>query len=302
MANIEKLGFIGAGLMGHGMAKNLLKAGYPLMLMGHKNRAPIDDLLARGATEAQTPGEIAAAVDMLILCVTSSTVVQELVQGEHGILENGRAGLIVVDCSTGDPSVTLDIGRQLAERGMHLIDAPLARTPREAEEGRLNIMLGGDPAIRAQVRTVVQACCENIFDIGELGSALKLKLINNLLTLGHAALAAEAIMAARATGVDLAKLYEVASRGGANSTAFSTIVSRLLEGDETGMQFTLRNARKDLGCYHRMLDGTDMLGLLWAPIYDTFNLATLMGHGDKLVSQLAGLLDAQALGSHGPTP
>ncbi|MFA5662418.1 NAD(P)-dependent oxidoreductase [Castellaniella sp.] len=299
MAKPETLGFIGAGLMGHGMVKNLLEAGYPVTLMGHRNRAPIDDLVARGATEAQHPGEIAAKVDLLFLCVTSSAVVQALMDGPQGILQHGRRGLIVADCSTGDPAVTLDIGRQLAERGMHLVDAPLGRSPRDAEAGRLNMMLGGDPASRAQVRAVAQACCENIFDIGELGSALKLKLINNLLSLGHAALAAEAVNAARATGVDLAKLLEVVSNGGSNSAAFGAIVSRLLDGDETGMQFTLRNARKDLACYRRMLDGTEVLGLIHGSIYDTYNLPTLMGHGDKLLGHLAGLLGAQALGSQG---
>lgn len=299
MTQSKTLGFIGAGLMGHGMVKNFLKAGYAVTLMGHKNRAPIDDLVAQGATEARTPGEIAAQVDMLFLCVTSSVVVRQLMDGEHGILQNGRKGLIVADCSTGDPAVTLALGQQLAERGMHLVDAPLGRTPRDAEAGRLNMMLGGEPAIRDQVRAVAQACCENIFDVGELGSALKLKLINNLLSLGHAALASEAVRAARATGVDVGKLYEVASNGGANSAAFSAIVPRLLEDDESGMQFTVRNARKDLGCYRRMLDGTEITSPIWDAVYQSYNLATLLGHGDRLLASLANVLGADELEGKG---
>src|SRR5699024_411380 len=198
MTTKPKLGFIGVGLMGHGMAKHLLQAGYPLTVMGHRNRAPVDDLIGRGASEVDSPAMLAASVDILFLSVTSSTVVEALVAGDAGILAGGRPGLIVVDTSTGDPAVTLDLGARLADRGMHLVDAPVTRTPREAEDGRLNIMLGGAPEIRARVRPVVDAFCENVFEVGPLGSALKLKLINNLLSLGHAALAAEAVAAASA--------------------------------------------------------------------------------------------------------
>ncbi|WP_291773617.1 NAD(P)-dependent oxidoreductase [Castellaniella sp.] len=289
------IGFIGAGLMGHGIAKNLLLAGYPLILMGHKNRAPIDDLVRQGAVEAHSPGEIASKVDMLFLCVTSSAVVETLMSGDNGIIQAGRPGLIVVDASTGDPAATIALGARLSSRGIHLVDAPLTRTPREAEDGRLNILISGKPDIVAQVHEVATSFCENIFEIGELGSALKLKLINNLLSLGHAVLAAEAVNAARATGVDLAKLHAVVSRGGANSAAFGMIVSHLLEGDDTGMQFSMRNARKDLGCYRRMVEGTDLMNLLAGSAYDAYNLATIMGHGEKLLSQMSGIFSAEHL-------
>jgi len=288
------LGFIGAGLMGHGIAKNLLRAGYPLVIMGHKNREPIEDLVRQGALEAHGPGEVASKVDMLFLCVTSSVVVETLMSGDQGIIQAGRPGLIVVDASTGDPSATIALGKRLSARGMHLVDAPLARTPREAEEGRLNILLSGEPDIVSQVHQVATSFCENIFEIGELGSALKLKLINNLLSLSHAVLAAEAVNAARATGVDVAKLYDVVSHGGANSAAFGMIVSHLLEGDDTGMQFTLRNARKDLGCYRRMVEGTEMANLLSGAAYETYNLATTLGQGDKLLSQLSSIFSAKS--------
>lgn len=295
MTKKPTIGFIGAGLMGHGIAKNLLLAGYPLILMGHKNRAPIEDLVHQGAIEAHTPGEVAGKVDMLFLCVTSSAVVEMLMSGDDGIIQAGRSGLVVVDASTGDPAATIALGSRLSARGIHLVDAPLTRTPREAEEGRLNILLSGEPEIVAQVHEVAKAFCENIFEIGELGSALKLKLINNLLSLGHAVLAAEAVNAARATGVDLAKLHAVVSRGGANSAAFGMIVSHLLEGDDTGMQFSMRNARKDLGCYRRMVEGADMMNLLAGSAYDAYNLATVMGHGDKLLSQMSGIFSAEQL-------
>src|SRR5699024_1476975 len=138
MPGKPRLGFIGVGTMGHGMAKHLLRAGYSLTVLGHRNRAPVDDLVGQGAAEADNPATLAAAVDMLFLSVTSSAVVKELAEGEVGIVAGGRPGLVVVDTSTGDPAVTLELGARLAERGMHLVDAPVTRTPREAEEGRLN--------------------------------------------------------------------------------------------------------------------------------------------------------------------
>lgn len=290
MTTKPNLGFIGVGLMGHGMAKHLLQAGHPLTVIGHRNRAPVDDLIGRGASEADSPATLAAAVDILFLSVTSSAVVEALAAGDAGILAGGRPGLIVVDTSTGDPAVTLDLGARLADRGMHLVDAPVTRTPREAEEGRLNIMLGGTPEIRARVRPVVEAFCENVFEVGPLGSALKLKLINNLLSLGHAALAAEAVAAASAAEVDLGVLYDVASRGGANSKMLEMIIPRLLEGDESGLQFSMYNARKDLGCYRRMVADSSLVGPLGSATYEAYNLAVALGHGEAFVSRLSSVL------------
>ncbi len=286
-----QLGFVGVGMMGHGMARNLLKAGYPLSLVGHHNRQPVDDLVSQGARELGSAGELAGAVDILLLCVTSSAVIESLMSGPDGILERGRRGLIVIDTSTGDPAVTLRLGEQLAARGMHLVDAPVTRTPREAEEGRLNSMLGGAPEVIRQIRPVIEAYSENIFEIGPLGSALKLKLINNLLAMTHAAITAEAVAAARATGVDPQKLFDVVSQGGANSAMLQMIVPRLLAGDETGLQFSLRNARKDLGCYRRMVADTDLPSLLGDTTYQLYNLGTALGHGDAMVPRLAAVLD-----------
>lgn len=285
------LGFIGVGRMGHGMARNLLAAGYPLSLIGHRNRAPVDDLVGRGARELGSAGELAAAVDILLLCVTSSAVVEALMAGPDGILARGRRGLIVIDTSTGDPAVTLRLGEQLAARGMQLVDAPVTRTPREAEEGRLNSMLGGAPEVLERVRPVIGAYSENVFEIGPLGSALKLKLINNLLALTHAAIAAEAVAAARTTGVDPQKLYEVVSQGGANSAMLQMLVPRLLAGDESGLQFNLRGARKDLGCYRRMVADTGLPSLLGDTSYQLYNLANALGHGDAFVAHLAQVLE-----------
>jgi 3-hydroxyisobutyrate dehydrogenase-like beta-hydroxyacid dehydrogenase len=157
------------------------------------------------------------------------------------------------------------------------------------------MLLSGDPNAVSRVREVALTFCENIFEVGVLGSAIKLKLVNNILSLGHAVLAAEAINAAQAAGVDLGNLYNVVSHGGANSAAFEIIVSSLLRGNDKGMQFSIRNARKDLRCYSRMMEATDTINLLSQGIYDVYNLATALGHGDDMISQLAQVVSAGGL-------
>src|SRR5438105_11619412 len=112
----QRIGYIGVGLMGHGAAKNILQKGYPLTIMGHRNRAPVDDLIARGAAEAKTPADVARASDIVFLCLPSSVEVETTIYGEHGVLAGAAKGLIVVDSTTADPHATQRIGADLAQR------------------------------------------------------------------------------------------------------------------------------------------------------------------------------------------
>ena len=125
-----RIGFVGLGLMGHGMAKNLLAKGFPLTVRVHRNRKAAEDVLAAGAKEAKTHADLANASDVVILCVTGSPQVEEIVYAENGILSAARAGLIVVDTSTAEPESTAKVRGDLGGRGTAYVDAPLARTPR----------------------------------------------------------------------------------------------------------------------------------------------------------------------------
>lgn len=240
------VGFIGLGLMGQGMAENLIKHKFPLTIMAHRNRMPIEELCKMGAKEAQTPAEIATQSDLVFLCVSTSEQVENIILGNDGLLAGANQGLIIVDCSTSLPHSTLQLSAQVAAAGCFMLDAPLARTPKEAREGRLNVMVGGDNETVAQARPAIEAFAENIFHVGELGSAHKLKLINNYLSLGAAALAAEAAAMATKLGVDQRKLYEVCSQGGANSAMLNAVMPWVLEGDDTRLRFSLGNAGKDM--------------------------------------------------------
>ncbi len=144
MADKPTIGFIGVGLIGHGMAANILANGYPLVVKGIRNRAPVADLVARGATEAATPCEMARQCDIIHICLSTSPQVEDVIRGDDGILASGQRGVIVIDASTGDPTSTVALAAELAQAGMTLVDAPLGRTPKEAEAGTLDAMVGCD--------------------------------------------------------------------------------------------------------------------------------------------------------------
>jgi len=153
----ERIGFIGVGLMGHGMAKNLLAKGHPLTFVAHRNRANLQDLLDGGAREAKSADALAEASDIVFLCVTGSPQVEANVYGERGLLAACRSGTMVVDCSTSEPDSTLRIRADFAAKGVEFVDAPLARTPREAEAGKLNVMVGATDAVLAKRRAAMEA-------------------------------------------------------------------------------------------------------------------------------------------------
>ena len=146
MSAKQRIGIVGAGLMGHGIAKNLVEKGFPLAVRGHRNRAPIDDLVKRGAKEVKTNADLARNADIVILCVTGAPQVQEVVLGAEGLASGARQGLIVIDTSTSEPATTAQMREALAAKGVRFVDAPLARTPVEAELGKLNIMVGASSA------------------------------------------------------------------------------------------------------------------------------------------------------------
>jgi 3-hydroxyisobutyrate dehydrogenase-like beta-hydroxyacid dehydrogenase len=285
----RRIGFIGAGLMGHGMAKNILQKGFRLAVLGHRNRQPIEDLLGRGATEAKSPAALARASDIVILCVPSSAEVELCVFAENGILAGAHAGLIVIDSTTAEPASTERVAKALAAKNVGFADAPLTRSPRDAEAGRLNMLVAADATTLALIRPVLEACCENIFHVGPIGSGHKMKLINNFLSQGTAALIAEAVTTATKAGVDLAKLFEVVSEGGANSSVFQRFMPWVLSG-EGGMVFKLKNGQKDVRYYTRLAESVGSTAFLGAAVHQIFALAAAQGEAESYVPALARAL------------
>jgi 3-hydroxyisobutyrate dehydrogenase-like beta-hydroxyacid dehydrogenase len=282
-----RIGFVGIGLMGHGIAKNLVAKGYPLTLRLHRNRKAAEDLFAAGAREAASYAELARASDIVFLCVTGAPQVEEVVFGNDGLASAAASGLVIVDTSTSEPATTTRTREALAPKGVTFVDAPLARTPVEAEAGRLNIMVGADDATFAALKPVLSAFCENVIHAGPPGHGHVLKLINNFIAQAICTATAEACAAAAKSGLSLRKLHEVISAGAVNSGLFQLIVGRILEsGDLTGLKFTLANAAKDLRYYTHFTESMMLPSLVGEAVHQSLVTANALGFGDKYVPSL----------------
>ncbi|TBW39459.1 NAD(P)-dependent oxidoreductase [Siculibacillus lacustris] len=290
-----RLGLIGVGLMGHGIGRTLLAGGHRLTVVGHRNRAPIDDLVGQGATEAANPAEVAAAGDVLFLCVTGSPQVEALCRGAGGILEAARPGLTVVDCSTSEPASTLRLAAEFAARGATLVDAPLTRTPADAEAGRLNILVGGSEAVVARLTPILACFCENVFHAGPTGSGHKLKLISNFLIGGTVALYAEALVTAARAEVDGDTLYRLVRAGPLYSPLVDRLLPQALAGHFDGVRFQLGNALKDQRYYAHMAEEVGAVSVVGGAVKQMFTQASVQGFHDHFI---ASLIEAQAL-THG---
>jgi 3-hydroxyisobutyrate dehydrogenase-like beta-hydroxyacid dehydrogenase len=273
------------------MAKNLVTKGFPLTVRAHRNRKPLEDLIAAGAKEVKGNADVARNADIVFLCVTGAPQVEEIVFGNDGIMTAARDGLIVVDTSTSEPATTAKTREALAQKGVAFVDAPLARTPVEAEQGRLNVMVGADDAMFAKLKPVLAAFAENIIHAGPPGHGLVLKLINNFMAQAICTASAEAVATAAKAGLSIRRLHEVVSAGAVNSGLFQMVVGKMLEGgDLTGLKFTLSNAAKDLRYYTHFTESLMLPSIIGEAVHQTLVTANALGFGDKYV---ASLIEAQ---------
>ena len=287
-----RIGVIGLGLMGHGMARNIVTKGYPLTVRVHRNRKPLEDLITAGAKEVTTNADVARNADIVFLCVTGTPQVESIVHGDDGLLAAAREGLIVVDTSTAEPASTAAIRMEFGAKRALFVDAPLARTPIEAEQGRLNTMVGADEAVFARLKPVLSAYCENVIHAGPPGHGHTLKLINNFIAQAIATATAEACAAAVKSGLSIRKLHEVISAGAVNSGIFQMMVGKMLDGngDLTGLKFTLANSMKDLRYYTHLAESLPVPCIVGEAVHQSLVTANLLGFGDKYV---ASLVEAQ---------
>jgi len=284
----ERVGFIGLGFMGHGMAGNILAKGWPLTVMAHRNRAPAEDLIARGATEAASPKEVAAASDVVILCVTGSPEVQAIIQGPDGLIAAAKP-LLVIDCSTSDPSITTRLAAELAPLGITLVDAPLGRTPADALAGTLDVMVGGDAVVVARIRPLLDAFAARVVHTGPTGTGHTMKLLNNFLSMGYAALYAEALALGAKAGLT-PQLFDSVIRGGRMDCGFyQTYFKWVLDRDPNAHKFTLRNGLKDMTYLASFAQSVDLANPVGASVRNSFALAVGTGHGDDYVPTLADI-------------
>jgi len=283
MSDQQPAGFVGVGQMGEGMCQRLLQAGFPLSVLAHRNRAPVERLLAQGAREAASAAALAQASSVIILCVSNAEAVARTVEAMRPAL---RQGHIIIDTSTSDPEVTRRLAGELASDGVTLFDAPLTGGPVQAAAGELGVLLGGPADAVAQIEPLLRAFARRIEHFGPAGAGHLAKLVNNYLVCGMVALIADTYNAARDLGVDWAKLYSVMQQGSNNSPALQRIVANALEGNFDGYRFSIANAHKDMAYYMRLGDGLSGPSELAAAVMEEYDDAIARGLGDNMVSRL----------------
>jgi 3-hydroxyisobutyrate dehydrogenase len=276
----ERVGFIGLGIMGRGMAANLLRAGFPLTVW---NRTPerVEPLGAAGAAVAANPAELAATSDIVITCVSDTSDVEAVILGPQGVVHGIRPGSLVIDMSTISPQATRSIAAALAERNVDMLDAPVSGGSEGAAQGTLSIMVGGEAAALERAMPILQAMGQRITHVGPNGAGQTVKLVNQVLVVGNCLAMCEALLLAQAGGVDLARTLEAVSGGAAGSWMLSQRGPQILARDwRPG--FTIALQQKDL---RLVLEAADQQG---APL-----------PGTALIFQLYRTLEAKGLSGDG---
>jgi len=241
----ERIGFLGLGIMGSRMAANIARAGAPLAVWTHTDGKAATWASEHGASACSTPAEVAQRSDVVISMVVDGPQVSSVLLGEDGVINAARPGLVCVDMSTIGPVDTRRIGAALAERDVRMLDAPVTGSSPRAEAGTLTIMAGGAAADFARAKPLFEAIGEVIVHVGELGQGEMLKLINNSLGAANASALAEALVLARATGVDLDAFVRVTSAGSGASAQLTLKSTPMREHDFTTL-FKTEHMLKDV--------------------------------------------------------
>ncbi|MBT3361344.1 MAG: NAD(P)-dependent oxidoreductase [Rhodospirillales bacterium] len=289
MANKQKTGFIGVGLMGHGMAKNLLEAGYPLTVIANRTRERVDDLKARGASEAMSCAELAAASEVIITCMPSMPSLAQVFEGPDGLLALATPGTIIIDTTTSDPEITKRYGAIAAERDVTILDAPLIKGPKQAWEGTIGIAVAGDKTKVDAVWPMLDAMAEHITYAGALGNAHTLKILNNAMAQGIGALASEIFTVAAKKGVDLELLYDFLSHSNAHSRRLEDSGPRIMNGNHE-VAFAIDTALKDVTLYTKMANEAGALHLAGDAARNLLKIASGAGYGAGNITRVATAL------------
>ena len=282
-----RIGFIGIGFMGQGMAGRILDGGYPLTVMAHRKREALEALVKRGAKEVATPADVARASDIVFLCVTASPQVEAIVRGPQGIKAAARKGLIVVDCTTANPVSTATLAAELAPLGVSFADAPLGGTPSNAAEGTLSAMVGADPEVFERIKPVAGCFASKVVHLGPPGMGHKMKLLNNFLSMGYAAIYSEALAIGAKSGID-AELFDSVIRGGRMDCGFyQTFFTYVLKRDRNAHKFTLNNALKDARYIEAMAVDAGVANWIGGAVKNSFASAVNAGMGEEFVPMLS---------------
>lgn len=276
----EKIGFIGLGIMGHGMAHNLLKQGHDLTVW-NRTTSKMDEFAQAGAKTAPTPAAVAQTCDIIMICVSDTPDVEAVVYGEEGVLAGLESGKLVIDHSTISPHTTLELAKATNEKGAHWLDAPISGGSEGAAKGTLSIMIGGDETQVERAKPYLEAMGKSITHVGDQAAGQMVKLVNQILVVITGLAVSEAMVFAQAGGLDLGRTLQAVEGGAAGSWMLSNRGSQMIVRDwRPG--FTIDLQQKDL---RLVLEAADQLGI---PL-----LAT------SIVYQMYRTLQQQGLGGEG---
>ncbi|MCL4869772.1 MAG: NAD(P)-dependent oxidoreductase [Anaerolineae bacterium] len=276
----EKVGFIGLGIMGQGMAHNILKAGFPLTVW-NRTAARMAPLVGAGAAAARSPADCAAQTTIIITCVSDTPDVKQVILGENGVIYAAAPGSLVIDMSTISPQVTQQVAAALAAKGVQMLDAPISGGSEGAAKGTLSIMVGGEASQVERARPVLQAMGQKITHVGGAGAGQMVKLVNQIVVVGTMLAVAEGLLFAQAGELDLDKTIEAIAGGAAGSWMLSNRGTQAI-ADDWRPGFTIDLQQKDLKL---VLEAAASLGI---PLL-----------GTSLIHNLYRTLQARGLGQEG---
>jgi len=284
MADKPKVGFIGLGYMGHGMATNILAAGFPLSVLAHRKREAIEDLVGKGAFEATSARELAERSDIVLLCVSGPDQVDDLVRRADGLAAGAAPGSIIVDCTTSAPSTLLKLAEDFPD--LRFVDSPLGRSPKEAWAGELSVMVGSSEETLDAIHPVLSAFATTIQHAGPPGSGHALKLVNNIVSLGYAAIYSEAMVVAKKAGLGIDTFDALIGSSRMNCEFFQTFMGWARDGDSTTHRFALSLAEHTVG---DALDFASKSGLdmrLIPAVHEIYSQAVARGLGEANLPEL----------------
>ena len=279
----NRIGFIGAGYMGYGMAHNLIKNNYNLSVICNKNRNPIDKLVAQGAKELKNYKDLCDISNIIIMCVTNTPIALEIINKLKPYL---KINTMIIDITTHHSNGSIEVNNLLSANKIRYVEAPVMGGPVQAEQGILGAIVGSKKEDYEDAKKILLNFCKEAIYFGEIGKGAKAKLLSNFLSLGTTTFVIETLKAANHLNIDLQKLYDVAKLGSGNSGALNRIADKAINGDYTGYVFSVKNAVKDLTYINELmsdLPNADKLSHLTKSIYEE---AVKNGKGDLLMSEL----------------
>ena len=288
-----QIGFVGLGIMGAPMALNLIKAGFSLRVYNRTDRPRAEEVVEAGCERVATPGAAADGSDVIIVMVTDTPDVEDVILGEAGVLQTARTGATVIDMSTISPRVTRGIAATLREKGVHMLDAPVSGGDVGAHQGTLSIMVGGEQSIFDDCLPVFEAMGKNINLIGGNGAGQTTKACNQIAVAGANLAMAEALMLATASDLDVGKVVDAISGGAAGSWQLTNLGPRILRGD-FAPGFRVRLQQKDLKL---VLEAANDVKLALPGVslaHQFFNIVERLGFADEGTQALIKAYEVQA--------